>query len=113
LRTIDDGGSISLSTLNFSSSRARRERAKELGERARAKIDFVLLLEEVCQRVLKAGRQGAPAVIGLGKEQVRHFSRHKALATMLIYRDEHDRAATHRTLADVVARTVLESKGGA
>jgi hypothetical protein len=34
------------------------------------------------------------------------FSRHKTLATMLIYRDEHDREATQRTLADVVASTL-------
>jgi hypothetical protein len=58
-------GSISAGTFNFSSTRVRRERAKELAERARAggKLDFILMLEEVCQRVLKAERQGAPAVI--------------------------------------------------
>ena len=35
-----------------------------------------------------------------------HFSRHRTLATMLVYRDEHDKAATQRTLADVVASTL-------
>jgi hypothetical protein len=39
-------------------------------------------------------------------DQIRHFSRHRLLATMLIYRDEHDKAATQRTLADVVASTL-------
>ena len=28
---------------------------------------------------------------GVGLDQIRHFSRHRTLATMLIYRDEHDR----------------------
>jgi hypothetical protein len=37
-----------------------------------------------------------------------------AAITMLIYRDEHDRSATQRTLADVVASTLLPAeKGGA
>lgn len=43
---------------------------------------------------------------GVGLEQIRTFSRHRAIATMLIYRDEHDRERTHRTLADVVAGTL-------
>jgi hypothetical protein len=47
---------------------------------------------------------------GVGLDQIRHFSRHKTLATMLVYRDEHDKAATQRTLADVVASTL--EKGG-
>lgn len=49
---------------------------------------------------------------GLGLDQIRHFSRHKALATMLIYRDEHDRAAVQKTLADVVADTLTDAKKG-
>ncbi len=40
---------------------------------------------------------------GVGLDQIRTFSRHKALATMLIYRDDRDREATHRQLVDVVA----------
>ncbi len=28
---------------------------------------------------------------------------------MLIYRDEHDKAQTHRTLADIVAKTLTTS----
>ena len=47
---------------------------------------------------------------GVGLEEIRHFSRHRMLSTMLIYRDEHDRTATQRTLADVVA-TALAEKG--
>lgn len=44
---------------------------------------------------------------GIGLDQIRHFSRHRTLATMLVYRDEHDRTATQRTLADVVAGTLM------
>lgn len=50
---------------------------------------------------------------GVGLDQIRHFSRHRALATMLIYRDEHDRAATQRTLADVVAATLVPAPAAA
>jgi hypothetical protein len=60
-RTVE--GLLSVGTFNFSSTRARRERAKELAERARAKFDMLGQLEEVCQRVLKAERRGAPALI--------------------------------------------------
>jgi hypothetical protein len=39
---------------------------------------------------------------------LRAFSRHRALATMLVYRDEHDRSATHRQLTDIVAATLSD-----
>ncbi len=45
---------------------------------------------------------------GLGLDQIRHFSRHRSLAVMLTYRDEHDRAVVQRTLADVVADTLAK-----
>jgi hypothetical protein len=45
---------------------------------------------------------------GIGLDQIRHFPRHRTLATMLIYRDEHDREVTQRTLADVVAATLAQ-----
>jgi hypothetical protein len=61
-RTVD--GSVSVGTFNFSSTRARRERAKEIAERVRTnKLDFVAMLEEVCQRVLTAERRGEPAIV--------------------------------------------------
>jgi integrase/recombinase XerC len=43
---------------------------------------------------------------GVGLDQIRVFSRHRTLATMLLYRDEHDRVTTHRTLVDIVAAQV-------
>ena len=51
----------------------------------------------------RAGQQA-----GVGLDQIRTFSRHRSLATMLIYRDEHDRDRTYRTLADVVAGALSE-----
>lgn len=54
--------------------------------------------------ITAAIEQGQKA--GIGLDQIRHFSRHKTLATMLIYRDEHDRTAVQKTLADIVASTV-------
>lgn len=46
---------------------------------------------------------------GIGLDQIRHFSRHRTLATMLVYRDEHDRVGVQRTLADVVAGALRPS----
>lgn len=57
-------GTLSIADFNLSSARARSERAKMLAERAETgkEIDWTALLEEFCQRVLKADRTGKPAV---------------------------------------------------
>ena len=44
--------------------------------------------------------------VGLGLDQIRAFSRHRTLATMLVYRDEQDRMTTQRHLTDVIAGTL-------
>jgi integrase/recombinase XerC len=49
---------------------------------------------------------------GLGLDKVRAHSRHGNLATLTTYIDNHDRAGTQRTLAELVAST-LTTKGGA
>jgi hypothetical protein len=48
---------------NLSSSRARKERATLLAERARTdtSLDWVALVEEFCQSVIQAERRGTPA----------------------------------------------------
>lgn len=63
-RTVEDG-LVSAGTFNFSSTRARRDRAREIADRVRAKppIDFVGLLEEVSYGVLRAELHGEPAVL--------------------------------------------------
>jgi hypothetical protein len=57
-------GYLTTGDFNFSSVRARQDRAKLLGLRANAngKIDFFGLLEDVTQQVFKAEREGDPAI---------------------------------------------------
>src|SRR5579862_5755780 len=61
-RTID--GVLSTADFNFSSARAREDRAKLLKERARTngEVDWFLILEEFTQQVFKAEREGDPAI---------------------------------------------------
>lgn len=60
-RTVD--GNLSIADFNLSSVRSRAERAKLLTERARTRdLDWTLVVEELCQRVLLADRIGQPAV---------------------------------------------------
>jgi hypothetical protein len=61
-RTVDDV--LSVGTFNISSPRARQERARACAERARTHaIDWLGLLEELCQRILAAERAGQPALV--------------------------------------------------
>lgn len=60
-KTVD--GCLSVADFNFSSTRARSDRAKLLAERANAKaLDWISMVEEFCQKVIAAERQGAPPV---------------------------------------------------
>jgi hypothetical protein len=43
---------------------------------------------------------------GLGLDKIRAHSRHRSIATLMLYVDEHDRQATQRTLGDLVANTL-------
>jgi integrase len=80
-----------------------------LGQKVGVKVWCHALRHTSITTAIEKGQQA-----GVGLDQIRHFSRHKTLATMLIYRDEHDKAATQRTLADVVAGTLLPTgEGGA
>lgn len=45
---------------------------------------------------------------GLGLDKIRAHSRHRTIATLMLYVDEHDRQTTQATLADLVAGTVAE-----
>jgi integrase len=44
--------------------------------------------------------------VGLGLDKIRAHSRHRSIATLLLYVDEHDRQQTLTTLADLVASTL-------
>ena len=58
-----EGGSLSLADFNMSSAQSRTSRAKLVAGRSKARdLDWEGMLEEFCQRVIKAERQGAPAV---------------------------------------------------
>jgi hypothetical protein len=60
-RTFD--GNLSVVDFNFSSARARQDRAKLLAQQANTRdLDWASLVEEFCQRVLVAERTGQPAV---------------------------------------------------
>src|SRR5262245_3505085 len=61
-RTIGDNV-VNAGTFNLSSTRTRRERAKEIADRVRGKIDFVGLLEEVCHHVLREEQRGEPSIM--------------------------------------------------
>ena len=43
---------------------------------------------------------------GLGLDKIRAFSRHRSIATLMLYVDERDRQQTQRTLGDLVASTL-------
>jgi hypothetical protein len=59
-----DGGAVHIANFNLSSATARRDRARILAERSRAaKVDWAALLEELCQRVFAAEREGEPAIL--------------------------------------------------
>jgi hypothetical protein len=61
-RTVN-GGVLSVADLNFSSARARQDRAKLLAARANTKdLDWIGVLEEFCQRVIETDRAGKPAI---------------------------------------------------
>jgi integrase/recombinase XerC len=74
---------------------------RELGQKVGIHVWCHALRHTSITTAIEKGQQA-----GVGLDQIRHFSRHRTLATMLVYRDEHDKAATQRTLADVVASTL-------
>jgi hypothetical protein len=43
---------------------------------------------------------------GLGLDKIRAHSRHRSIATLMLYVDEHNRQRTQTTLADLVAATL-------
>jgi hypothetical protein len=63
-RVVGSQNTLSCGTLNFSSPRARAERAKLLGDLSKAQeLDWPRLVEEFQHLVLEAERAGLPAVL--------------------------------------------------
>src|SRR5436190_13404739 len=61
-RTVN--GTLSTGDFNFSSVRVRQDRAKLFAQRAASNgtVDWFALLEDFCQKVFEAERQGEPAI---------------------------------------------------
>jgi hypothetical protein len=47
-----------------------------------------------------------PCRTNTSTRQVKAYGRHRLVATVLEYYDEHDRQGTHRTIADLVSKTL-------
>jgi hypothetical protein len=46
---------------------------------------------------------------GLGLDKIPAYSRHRTIATLMLYAHEHDRQRTQTTLVDLVASTLTSS----
>ena len=71
---------------------------RELGQRVGRHLHAHQLRHTAITQAAELGQRA-----GLGLDKIRAFSRHKGIATLMIYVDEHDREATQRTLGDLVA----------
>lgn len=77
-----------------------------LGRRVGVRIWCHALRHTAITEAIIRGQQA-----GVGLDQIRAFSRHRSLQTMLVYRDAREQAAVQRQLADVVAATLVGSGG--
>ena len=73
----------------------------DLGRRAGVRVWCHALRHTAITEAIIRGQQA-----GLGLDQIRAFSRHRTLQTMLIYRDAREQMAVQRQLVDVVAGTL-------
>ena len=71
------------------------------GERAGVRVWCHALRHTAITEAIIRGQQA-----GLGLDQIRAFSRHRSLQTMLVYRDAREQMAVQRQLVDVVAATL-------
>jgi integrase len=77
-----------------------------LGKRVGVRVWCHALRHTAITEAIIRGQQA-----GIGLDQIRAFSRHRTLQTMLVYRDARDQAAVHRQLANVVADPLAEAGG--
>jgi integrase/recombinase XerC len=75
----------------------------DLGQKVGVRVWCHALRHTAITEAIIRGQQA-----GIGLDQIRAFSRHRTLQTMLVYRDARDQAAVHRQLANVVADTLTE-----
>jgi integrase/recombinase XerC len=73
-----------------------------IGQRAGVRVWCHALRHTAITEAIIRGQQA-----GIGLDQIRAFSRHRSLQTMLVYRDARDQSAVQRQLANVVADTLV------
>jgi integrase/recombinase XerC len=73
----------------------------DLGERVGVRVWCHALRHTAITEAIIRGQQA-----GLGLDQIRAFSRHRTLQTMLGYRDQRDQAAVQQQLSEIVAGTL-------
>ena len=74
---------------------------RELGQRAGLHVWCHGLRHTSITQAAELGQKA-----GLGLDKIRAHSRHRSIATLLFYVDEHDKRRTQSTLADLVASTI-------
>lgn len=75
----------------------------DLGQRVGVRVWCHALRHTAITEAIIRGQQA-----GIGLDQIRAFSRHRSLQTMLVYRDARDQAAVQRQLSNVVAGSLTE-----
>jgi integrase len=74
---------------------------RELGQRCGLHIWCHSLRHTSITQAAELGQKA-----GLGLDKIKAHSRHRSIATLMLYVDEHDRARTQATLADLIAGTL-------
>jgi integrase/recombinase XerC len=77
---------------------------RELGQRVGLHIWCHSLRHSSITQAAELGQKA-----GIGLDKIRAHSRHRTIATLMIYIDDHDREQTQRSLADLVASTIAET----
>jgi integrase/recombinase XerC len=75
----------------------------DLGKRVGVRVWCHALRHTAITEAIIRGQQA-----GVGLDQIRAFSRHRTLETMLVYRDNREQMAVHRRLTEVVAASLVE-----
>ena len=73
--------------------------------RTRQRVGLHVWCHSLCHTsITQAAELGQKA--GLGLDKIRAHCRHRSIATLMLYVDEHGRQRTQATLADLVAGTL-------
>jgi integrase len=78
---------------------------RELGQRVGLHLWPHALRHTAITHAAELGQQA-----GLGLDKIRAFSRHRTIATLMIYVDAHDQEQTQRTLSELVATSLTSDR---